>query len=390
MVRAATGQKGVVMGREIEIRQRVPGRDLHDFMRVPHLLYAGDRAWVPPLDLMLREQLTPGKNPFFEHAEVVLFTAHRGGELVGRISAQVDREHQKRWGDSVGFFGFFDTIDDREVAGALIDQAAQWLRARSMQRIRGPFSFSINEESGALVEGFDSPPMVLMGHHKPYQGPLIEACGLPKVKDLLAWRYEVEDLPPRAQKAHDEIRALPEVKLRTIDRKRLGFELTQMLAIQDDAWHENWGHVSLTEAEGKAVVDALKLLIEPELAIYADINGQTAGMAIALPNLNEAIADLGGKLLPLGWAKLLYRLKWRRPKTARLCLLGIKHEFRGLRRYGPLALALVAEIQMRGRRLGVQWGELSWTLEDNTPINLLIRSVRGQVYKKYRIYEKPL
>jgi hypothetical protein len=374
----------------IEIRQRVPGRDLSDFIRVPHLLFAGDQIYVPQLDLMVREQLTPGKNPFFAHAEVVLFTAHRDGELVGRISAQIDAEHQKRWGDAVGFFGFFDTVNDPEVARALMKQAENWLRARGMKQIRGPLSLSINEEVGNLVEGFELPPMVLMGHHKAYQGALIEACGLSKAKDFYAWRYEVTDLPPRARKARDEIAGLSEVKLRIIDRKRMDQELSQMLEIQDDAWRENWGHVSLTAAEGKAVVDALKLLIEPELAVFAEIDGQPAGMAIALPNLNEAIADLQGKLLPLGWAKVLYRIKWHRPKTARLCLLGIKKEYRNVRRYGALSLAMVAEVQKRGRDIGVKWGELSWTLEDNTPINLLIRSVRGQIYKKYRVYQKAL
>ncbi|MEY4581673.1 MAG: hypothetical protein RL701_6376 [Pseudomonadota bacterium] len=374
----------------IEIRQHVPGKDLHDFMRVPHLLFAGDPVWVPPLDLMVREQLTPGKNPFLDHAEAVLFTAHRDGVPVGRISAQIDREHQKRYADAVGFFGFFDTIDDLEVAQALVHAARIWLGARGIQRMRGPLSFSINEEVGVLVEGFDTPPMVLMGHHTRYQSALIEACGFTKVKDLLAWRYRVEELPPRAQKARAEIAAMSEVKLRIVDRNRFDNELLEMLQIQDDAWRENWAHVSLTAAEGKAVVAALKLLIEPELAIFAEIDGRVAGMAIALPNLNEAARDLDGKLLPLGWAKLLYRLKVQHLKTARLCLLGIKQQYRTQRRYGALALAMVAEIQTRGRKLGVEWGELSWTLEDNAPVNLLIRSVRGQVYKKYRVYELPI
>ena len=371
----------------IEIRRHEPGKDIHDFMRVPHLVFAGDRAWIPPLDLMMKEQLSPGKNAFFAHADVALFTARRDGKLVGRISAHIDREHQKRYQDSVGFFGYFDTVDDVEVARALLEAARTWLRARGMQRMRGPLSFSMNEEVGLLVDGFDDPPMVLMGHAKPYQGQLAEACGLAKAKDVYAWRYRVADLPPRARKAWDEIRAMPEVKLRVASRAQLETELKQVLEIQDDAWRDNWGHVSFTPAELKAVVDALKLLIEPELAILAEIDGRTAGMAIALPNLNEAISDLRGKLFPLGWAKLLYRLKVRRPKSARLCLLGIRKEYRGIKRYAGLSLALVAEIQMRGRKIGVESGELSWTLEDNAPVNLLIRSMRAELYKKYRVYE---
>ncbi|HEX2677182.1 MAG TPA: hypothetical protein VHM19_11095, partial [Polyangiales bacterium] len=305
-------------------------------------------------------------------------------------SAQVDREHQKRWNDGVGFFGFFDTIDDPEVGKALLAAAEKWVRERGMTKLRGPMSLSINEEVGVLVEGFDTPPMVMMSHHKPHQGGIAEACGLEKVKDLYCWRYDVEELPPRALKAHQEILALPEVKLRTIDTKNLEPELQLVLDIQDDAWRENWGHVSLTPTEAKKAVEALKLVIQPELGILAEIDGKPAAMCIALPNLNEAARDLGGKLFPLGWAKLLYRLKVQTPKTARLCLLGIKKEYRNVRRYGALSLAMVAEIQTRGRKLGVEWGELSWTLEDNAPVNLLIRSMRGKLYKKYRVYEKAI
>jgi hypothetical protein len=386
MVHAAT--KGAFM--TIEIRQHVPGKELDDFLRVPALLFKGDPAWVPPLDLMVREQLTPSKNPFFAHSQVSLFTARRDGKLVGRISAQIDGEHQKRYGDGVGFFGFFDTIDDVEVAKALLARAHEWLKARGMRAMRGPLSLSINEEVGVLIEGFDTPPMIMMPHHTRYQSKLIEAAGLQKAKDFYAWRYRVTDLPPRARKAHEQITSLPEVKLRTADRSRMDEEIKNMLEIQDDAWRDNWGHVSLTAAEGKAISEALKLLVDKELAVFADIDGQTAGMAIALPNLNEVIADLDGKLLPLGWAKLLYRLKVSKPKTARLCLLGIRKQYRTVKRYMALSLAMVAEIQMRGRALGVEWGELSWTLEDNTPVNLLIRSVKGEIYKKYRLYEQPL
>lgn len=374
----------------IEIRQHTPGKDVEDFIRVPFLIFQNDPNWVPSLDLMVREQLSPKKNAFFEHAEVMLFTAWRDGKLVGRASAQIDQEHLKKWNDGVGFFGFFDTIEDPAVAKALFDAIEAWMRARGIQRLRGPLSLSINEECGTLVDGFDTPPMVMMSHHTKYQGALIEGAGFSKIKDLFCWRYDVSDLPPRAQKAFDEIKGMPEVRLRTIDPKNIEAELRLVLDIQDDAWRDNWGHVSLTPTEGKKAVEALKLVVEQELAIMAEIDGRPAGMCIALPNLNEAIADLNGKLLPFGWAKALYRLKVKKLKTARLCLLGIKKEFRTQRRYGALSLAMVAEIQRRGRAQGVEWGELSWTLEDNVPVNLLIRSMRAKLYKTYRVYEKSL
>jgi hypothetical protein len=374
----------------VEIRQHTPGRDVDDFIRAAHVVFAGDPSWVPPLELMIREQLDPKKNPFFEHGEGMLFTAWKDGKLAGRISAQLDQEHLKRYGDATGFFGFFDTVDDREVAQALLDAAAAWLKEHGLTRMRGPLSFSINEEVGLLVEGFDTPPMVLMSHSRAYQGALVEASGLEKVKDLLAWRYVVSDLPPRAAKAREEIAKLPEVRLRTANRKNLDAELPFVLEIQDDAWRDNWGHVSLTAREVKAAKDALKLLINADLAIIAEIDGVPAGMCIALPNLNEAIADLNGKVFPIGWAKLLWRLKVRHPKTARLCLLGIKKQYRHVKRYGALSLAMIAEVSTRGREVGIEWGELSWTLEDNAPVNLAIKVMKGELYKRYRLYEKAI
>jgi hypothetical protein len=374
----------------VEIRKHTPGRDLDDFIRAAHVVFEGDPNWVPPLELMIREQLDPKKNPFFEHGEGALFTAWKDGKLAGRISAQLDQEHLKRYSDATGFFGFFDTLDDPEVARALLDAAAAWLREHGLRRMRGPLSLSINEEVGLLVEGFDTPPMVLMSHSRPYQGALAEACGLEKAKDVLAWRYVVTDLPPRAAKAREDIGQLKEVRLRTANRKNLDAELRMVLEIQDDAWRENWGHVSLTPGEIKAATDMLKLVINEKLAIMAEIDGKPAGMCIALPNLNEAIADLGGKIFPLGWAKLLWRVKVGHPKTARLCLLGIKKEYRSVKRYGGLALAMIAEIAVRGREIGIEWGELSWTLEDNYPVNLAIKVMKGELYKRYRLYEKAL
>jgi hypothetical protein len=374
----------------VEIRKHSLGRDLDDFIRTGHVVFEGDPNWVPPLEMMLREQLTPKKNPFFEHGEGALFTAWKDGKLAGRVSAQLDREHLKRYNDATGFFGFFDTIDDREVAAALLDAASNWLKEQGLQRMRGPLSLSINEEVGLLVEGFDTPPMLMMNHARAYQGALAEACGLEKAKDVLAWRYRVSELPPRAVKAREEIAKLPEVRLRATDRKRLASDLPHVLEIQDDAWRENWGHVSLTPNEIKAASDMLKLVINYDLAIIAEIDGQPAGMCIALPNLNEAIADLDGKLLPFGWAKLLWRLRVAHPKTARLCLLGIKKQYRNVRKYGALSLAMIAEIATRGQKVGIEWGELSWTLEDNAPVNLAIKVVKGEIYKRYRIYERPI
>jgi hypothetical protein len=374
----------------VEIRKHQMGKDVGDFIRAAHVVHSGDPMFVAPLDFMIREQLNPKKNPFFEHAEGVLFTAWKDGKLAGRCSAQIDQEHLKRYNDLTGFFGFFDTIEDASVAQALIDAAAGWLREQGMKRMRGPLSLSINEEVGLLVEGFDTPPMLLMTHSRPYQGALAESSGLQKAMDVLAWRYTVGEVPPRAQAAYDQIVAMPEVKIRNIDKKNIESELKWVLEIQDDAWRDNWGHVSLTPGEAKYVVDSLSLLIDYRLGVIAEIDGKPAGMCIALPNLNEAIRDLDGKLLPIGWAKALYRLKVAGTKTARLALLGIKKEYRGVKRFGGLSLALITQMARNGKEAGYEWGELSWTLEDNVAVNLQIKVMRGEKYKRYRIYEKML
>lgn len=374
----------------IEIRNHTLGKDLDAFVQAPHIIFKDDPMWIAPLEFEIRERLTPSKNPFFKHGEGTLFTAWKDGKLVGRVSAQIDHEHIKRYNDATGFFGFFDTINDEQIAKKLIEAAAAWLRSRGMQRMRGPMSLSINEEVGLLVDGFDMPPMVMMAHSMPYQGALAEACGLAKVKDLLAWRYVVGDMPPRAVRAWEQIQDMPEVKIRSLRKGDLDKELRTVLDIQEDAWADNWGHVSLTEDEARKAVKDLGLVLNEDLAMVAEIDGEAAAMCIAFPNLNEATRDLKGKLFPFGFAKLLWRLKVKQPRTARLFLLGIRKKYRHVKRYGGLSTALYVEISRRGKRIGIEWGELSWTLEDNRPVNLGIKAIGGKLYKTYRIYEQAL
>lgn len=373
----------------IEIRQHQPGRDLDDFIRVPFEVYADDPAWIAPLHMEITDRLSPGKNPFFEHAEVALFTAWKDGELVGRISAQIDHEHLRIHRDNAGFFGFFDTIDDQAVASALVDRAHEWLGDRGMSLMRGPFSLSINEEMGLLVDGFDRPPTIMSPHHRDYQGRLAEGAGLVKVKDSYGWWYDVTEPTPRAQRAWETITALPEVRFRTVDRKDLANEVRDILDVFNDAWRHNWGFVPATDAEARKMAADLKLILN-DLSFFADIDGQPVAICICPPNLNEVVRDFGGKLSPLNVAKLLWRLKLKGPKSARLMILGIRTELRGKKRYGPLAMAMITELIRRGRRMGYEWAELGWTLEDNRLINAAIRSIGADVYKVYRTYEKPV
>jgi hypothetical protein len=337
----------------------------------------------------MKDRLSP-KNPFFEHGEGVLFTAHRNGWCVGRVTAQIDREHLARHKDDTGFFGFLDTVEDEEVAKQLLEAACSWLRARGMKRVRGPLSLSINEEMGCLIEGFDTPPMILMQHHRPYQGGLIEKAGFEKAKDAYAWRYTVGDVPERARKAHDEVEAMPEVKARHVDMKNLDADMRVIMDVFNDAWSDNWAFVPFTERELSKMAADLKLFAIPELSFIAEIDGEAVAVALALPNLNELIADMKGKLSPLGLPKLLWRLKVVGPRTARLLILGIRKNLRNQRKYAALSIYLYVKLNAAGKRLGIEWGELSWTLEDNAPVNTAIKVMGGKIYKKYRIFEKAL
>jgi hypothetical protein len=374
----------------VEIRQHAPGKDTADFIRAGHNVFAGDPAWIAPLNFELRQRLSPSGNPFFGRAEVMLFTAWCDGELVGRCSAQIDREHLRVHADNTGFFGFFDTIDDVSVASALIDCAADWLRARGMKRMMGPFSLYVNEEVGILVEGFEHPPVMFMAHSRPYQAALCEATGLKKETDLLAWRYDDPQLPLRAQKAWEDVQRMPEVRLRSLDLKHMQREIEIVTAIYNDAWSGKWAFVPALPDEVRKLAQDLKLILDPDIAFIAEVNGEPAGMCIMLPNLNEAIADLHGELLPLGFAKLLYRLKVKHPISTRLMMLGIREDVRKQRRYGGLSAAMYVETARRGLAKGYKWGELSWTRENDAPINVAIKMMGAHVYKRYRVFQKNL
>lgn len=374
----------------IQIREHTPGKDIEDFIRAAHVVYADDPSWIAPLEFDLRQRLTPGKNPFFHRGEVGLFTAWKDGKLAGRISAQLDHTHLDRYADKTGFFGFFDTIDDDDVGRALLDAAEAWLQKRGMERMRGPLSFHMYEEVGILIDGFDMPPQVLMSHSRRWQQRVCENAGLVKAKDLYAWRFEVGKIPERAEKAWAEVKKMPEVTLRSVRRMEMQKELAAIMRIFNDAWEQNWGHCPASEEEVKKTGEELVMILEPELAFIAEIDGKPVGMCIAIPNLNEVIRDFNGKLTPVTVAKLLYRLKVQGPKTARLMMLGISKELRTMKKYGYLSHALYVEVAKRGEKLGYQWGELSWTLEDNKPINLGIKSMGAKIYKTYRIYERPL
>ncbi len=378
-------------GAELRIEPVRNRSGLETFIAVPERLYAGRRGYVPPLRLERRQALSPRHNPYFEHATAQLWVAWRGGRPVGRISAQIDRLYLARHGDDTGHFGFLDAEDDPDLFRALTATAESWLRAQGMRRALGPLNLSINEEIGLLVDGFDERPMMMMGFSPPYAGPRLEGLGYAKAKDVLAYDYNIaRDVSERTRQRMRRARNDPAIAVRTLDMGRFHDELALVIDIFNDAWSQNWGFVPFTRAELEAVAKALKPLVRTELVALASVGGEPAAMLVALPNLSEAIADLGGRLLPFGWAKLLWRLKVARPRSARVLLMGVRRKHHRGPVGSALMLALFDSFYEGMRRLGIDHAELSWILEDNAPMRAVLEGLGARVYKTYRIYEKAL
>ena len=370
----------------------VRGRaELERFIRLPHALFRGDPAWVPPLLAERRAALSPRKNPWFRHGEAAFWIARRGGRDVGRISAQEDRL-APRDGDGarVGHFGLLAAEDDGAVFAALLSAAEGWAAARGIGRVRGPFSLSVNEQTGLLVSGFDAPPMLMMPHDPPYAGPRLEALGYRKARDLLAYISDTDaPLPPAA--AAVVRRGLPPgVALRPLRRAALREEVSALIAVFNDAWAGNWGFVPFTPEEVEHLADELRPLLRERLVWFAEVGGEPAAFMVCLPNLNEAIRDLSGRLLPFGWARLPWRLKVAGVETARVPLMGVRrHLNRGLLGRS-LPFFLVEAVRREALALGMRRVEMSWVLEDNAAMRHLAEAAGARAYKTYRVYERDL
>lgn len=363
--------------------------DLDQFITLPSIIFRSDSAWVPSLLLERRQHLSARTNPWFEHARWKAWLAWRGNRPVGRISAQIDELHLERHADATGFFGMLDAEDQEETFAALLDTAEQWLRSKGMSRIRGPFNLSINDEAGLLVEGFDTPPMFMMGHARPYYHTHVEQCGYHKAKDLLAYIVSADFPTPKIMQRLIG-RSMQRIRVRALDFSRFNEELHTLRDIFNDAWSENWGFVPFTDAEFKELGRNLRSMIAPEMIQIAEVDGVPAAFVVAIPNINEAIRDLNGKLLPFGWAKLLWRLKVRFPKTVRSPLLGVRRVFQDTPLGPGLAFLVIDAAVKQVRARGAQRIEMSWILEDNAGMRHIGESMGGEIYKRYRVYEKPL
>ena len=363
-------------------------KDLNDFIRLPWSLYRDDPMWVPPLLLERRMHLS-AKNPYFEHAKFCSWIAYRDDMPVGRISAQIDRLHVERYQDATGFFGMLEAEDDIRTFQILLNTAQNWLRKQGMRRICGPFNLSINQELGLLVDGFDAPPSLMMGHARPYYASNIEKCGYQKEKDLLAYMINA-DFKMAAAGKRVMARSQDQIQIRNLKKSNFIDELKVIRDVFNDAWSQNWNFVPFTSAEFDHLGKDLKMLAEEDLVKIAEINGEPSAFIVVLPNINEIIRDLNGKLLPFGWLKMLWRLKIKYPKTSRIPLMGVRCRYHDTLMGAALAFSVIAAVQQSALKRGLEKVELSWILEDNKGMRSIIESIGGYVYKTYRIFSKQL
>lgn len=381
------------MTSNITIKEVTNKSDLKEFVKFPWTIYKQDPNWVPPLIMERMEVLDQKKNPYFEHARAKLWLAYRGNDIVGRITAQIDDLVEQHHNEKIGHFGFFDCIDDQDVANALLDTACDWLKEQGRTSVIGPFSLSINEEAGMLVEGFDTPPSLMMNHALPYFKDLMTGYGMEKIKDLWAYYLKIdkEVLPPTIKKLITRSMRDGKIKLRPINMKNYEKDLNTILDIYNDAWSGNWMALPFTEAELNKTVKDLKLLIREDFTYIAEYDGVPMAMMVTLPNLNEIIADLDGKILPLGIFKLLWRLKVQpNYKTVRVPLMGVRKKYQNTAIGGAMAFALIEECRINAEKAGCTHAELSWVLEENTRLSKMLETVGCWRYKNYRMFTKTL
>ena len=368
--------------------------DLNLFLKAPHHCQGHDPNWVAPLNMMVRDQLNPKKNPWFSHGDAQFWVAMKDGKPVGRISAQVDHTHQELYQDKTGFFGFFETIDEPDVSSALFDAAGAWLKDQGMTRVRGPYSLNINEETGLLIDGFRSRPRMMMGHAQPHYPEHVEAAGFEKAKDMVAFLTPQDTALPHKQLRWLErgLKRNPGLKMRHLDPKRFNEDIATIVHIFNAAWAENWGFIPLTEADIQYMAAEMKLILLPELVTLAFYDGEPAGFAIALPDLNEIIHDLKGSIAGLNAIKLIWRLVTRRTFCAgtRVPLMGVMPEYQGKPVGSIIGLHTIGGIRESALNLRMPICEMSWVLEDNSATIHSLSDIGGQIYKTYRVYEKAL
>lgn len=365
-------------------------KDIKDFINVTRKVYADDPNWIQPLTMERMEAFSPDKNPYFEHADVQMWVAREGDALVGRISAQIDHLAQEKWGPNLGHFGCFEATN-QEVANILLDAAEAWLKSKGMTRMQGPWSLSSAEEVGTLVDGFDTPPCVMMPHGRPGYDTWLKERGLGKAKDMFAYLLDLTiPMPDRAVRIVKMAQKNKRVTMRPIDMKRFDEEVAVVLDIYNEAWSDNWGYVPFTPAEVEHGAKSLKPVVKPYRTYICEYDGEPVAFMLTIPDVNHKMRDIDGNLFPFGWAKLAYRMLNGKEDRCRVPLMGVRKKFQR----GPLGAAMsmwmidVSREHVQDR--GAYWGELGWILEDNDGMRSILEEIGCEVYKTYRVYEKPI
>ena len=375
--------------KQIEVREVTGKKALKAFIRVPWSIYKDDPNWIAPL-LFERKEALSSKNPFFKHAVWRAWIAYQDGKPVGRISAQIDELHQQRYNNKTGFFGLIEAPDDFDIFSALFETAENWLRKNGMQQIVGPFNLGINQEVGILVEGFNTPPRVMTSHSPRYYGAAIEACGYQPAQDMLAYELDIHSYTSPISMQDLISRNSDRVKVRQLDPKNKEADFDLMRDIFNDAWQDNWNFVPFTQEEFRTIGKELSMVVPADFMQIAEIDGEAAAFIVLLPDINEVSADLNGRLLPFGWAKLLWRLKVRFPKACRMPLMGVRQKYQKTI-FGPtMAFILIESVIMPGMSRKGETVEMSWILASNKPTINIIEKFGGKITKRYRMYEKDL
>ena len=367
----------------ITVKKVESKKDLMTFIKFQWKIYENYPNWVPPLIMERKGLLDKKKNPFFLHAEMDTYLAYKDGELVGRIAAIKNDLHNEVHNDKVGFFGFFESIEDQDVANKLLDTAKEWIKEKGLDTMRGPVNPSMNDETALLIEGFDDPPRIMMPYNPPYYKTLLENYGLQKAKDLFAFKIENEKMSSNDKivRVGKMVQERYKMKLRELNLKDFANELNLFKDIYNKAWEPNWGFVPMTNEEIDKMAAEFKQIIDPTLVVFAEIDNKTIGFALVVPDYNYIFKEMNGKLFPFNFLKLFTKNKeipW-----ARIIVLGVLPEYQKK----GLDAVLYHDILKRAAKRNIYKGEASWVLEDNTMMVRGAEMMNGTLYKKYRIFE---
>ncbi|MFQ5637782.1 MAG: GNAT family N-acetyltransferase [bacterium] len=370
----------------IEISRVETKKDLTQFIKLPWKIYKNDPHWVPPLIIDMKKILNKQKNPFFQHSEAEYFLARQNGQVAGRIAAIINHNHNNFHNENIGFFGFFECVNEPAISEALFQTAVDWVKEKGMSQIRGPMNFSTNDTCGMLYEGFDSPPVIMMTYNPEYYLSLLKQAGFLKIKELYAYYFDsTMPMPSRFESIGKRTLRDKSIQIRKINLKDFENEVKTVLEIYNEAWKNNWGFVPMTEAEFQHLAKDLKPAVDRDIVYIAEVNGEPAGFSLALPDYNQILKDINGRLFPFGIVKLL--MNKNKISRVRVITLGVKQKFLNKRGLAP---TFYYETYRQGINKGYTLAEFSWILDENVLMNRSLEAMGAKLYKKYAIYEKKI